>query len=80
MKVLGISVAIIGILAALFVGGYLMFIGGIIQFVDGIEADPNSGSDIAWGITRFLFSGLVGWIIAFCGIGLGAAIVDAELD
>lgn len=52
---------LIGVILGCFVGIKFMFIDGIIQIAKNIN--PMNLVEIAWGIIRIIFSGLVGWII-----------------
>lgn len=63
MKViLGFLLILAGIVLGLYVGVWLMFVGGIIAIVDAVQADPVSGSAVAWGIVRIIFASFVGYL------------------
>jgi hypothetical protein len=59
---LGIIMILAGIALGLYVGLWVMFVGGIVQGVNGVTADPVVATDIAWGIVRICFAGLIGWV------------------
>jgi len=59
---IGNALIIIGLVAGIFVGGYLMLYGGIVQIINAIS--PVNASGIAIGIIKVLFSG-VGFYIPF---------------
>lgn len=60
---LAVLLSIIGIVSAIYVGGYLMFIGGIIQIVNSITP-VIIAKGIAFGFARIFFAGLTTWIVA----------------
>lgn len=70
-KIIGILIAIAGIILGIYVGIWLMFVGGIIQIVNSIN--PINGLGIALGILRIIFCE-VGGFIAWLGIAIGSAI------
>lgn len=70
-KIIGILIAIAGIVLGIYVGIWLMFAGGIIQIVNSIN--PINGLGIALGILRIIFCE-VGGFIAWLGIAIGSAI------
>ena len=71
-KLIGDVLIIIGLVAGIFVGGYLMLYGGIIQIINAIN--PVNASGIAIGIIRVLFSGLGFYIPFIFGYCYGYAI------
>lgn len=70
-KIIGILIAIVGIVLGIYVGIWLMLVGGIIQIVNSIN--PINGLGIALGILRIIFCE-VGGFIAWLGIAIGSAI------
>ncbi len=70
-KIIGILIAIAGIILGIYVGIWLMLVGGIIQIVNSIN--PINGLGIALGILRIIFCE-VGGFIAWLGIAIGSAI------
>lgn len=70
-KVIGILIAIIGIILGIYVGIWLMLAGGITQIVNSIN--PINGLGIALGILRIIFCE-VGGFIAWLGIVIGLEI------
>lgn len=70
-KIIGILIAITGIILGIYVGIWLMLVGGIIQIVNSIN--PINGLGIALGILRIIFCE-VGGFIAWLGIAIGSAI------
>lgn len=59
-KFLGVVFIVVGVLLGLYVGGYVCFIGGIVQVVDAVRAEVLVSSELAWGIAKIVFAGLVG--------------------
>lgn len=74
-KIIGVFMILIGVVVGLYVGIDLMFVRGIIQFVNGVKAEPTNGNDIAWGVVRVFFAGLVGWGAGAVFILPGGALV-----
>ena len=70
-QIIGILIAIIGIILGIYVGVWLMFVGGITQIVNSIN--PLNGLGIALGILRIAFCG-IGVTIAQLGMIMGAGI------
>ena len=70
-KIIGILIAITGIILGIYVGIWLMLAGGITQIVNSIN--PVNGLGITLGIVRIIFCE-VGAIIAWLGIVIGSAI------
>ena len=70
-QIIGILVAIAGIILGIYVGVWLMFVGGIIQIVNSIN--PANGLGIALGILRIAFCG-IGTSIAYLGVVIGTGI------
>ena len=62
-SIVGLFLIILGVVAGLFVGGYVCFYGGIVQVIDGIKAGWQA-SEIALGILRFVCTGVAGVISA----------------
>lgn len=63
-KMLGGLLIAVGLAAGLYVGVWLMFIGGIVQVIETIRAPELSAVDVAVGVARVVFAGLVGWLSA----------------
>ena len=69
---IGNTLIIIGLVAGIFIGGYLMLYGGIVQIINAIS--PVNAGGIAIGIIKVLFSGLgfyIPFIFGYCfGYGI----------
>ncbi len=70
-KIIGILIAIVGIVLGIYVGIWLMLAGGITQIVNSIN--PINGLGIAFGIARIVFCE-IGGFIAWLGIAIGSVI------
>lgn len=55
-KALGVIIAVVGGLLAVYVGLWLMFVGGITQVIDAVQEDPVEGAEVAWGVVRIVFA------------------------
>lgn len=71
--VLGILIAIAGIILGLYIGIYVLFVGGIMQIVNNIE--PLHAKEIVIGILKLVFCEL-GALPAYFGIVIGALIAQ----
>lgn len=70
-KVMGVIIAVGGVLAAVYVGVVVFAVGGIERFVDGLNANPNNGSKIAWGVIQFWSADIAAFIVGAICIALG---------
>ena len=59
-KIIGILIAIVGIVLGIYVGIWLMLAGGITQIVNSIN--PINGLGIAFGIARIVFCEIGGLV------------------
>jgi hypothetical protein len=67
-------IAIAGICLGVYTGFWVMFVGGIVDIIDAIKAPVTEASAIGWAVAKIFFAGLVGGIIAWIGIALGAVL------
>lgn len=67
-NVIASFIAVIAALVAVYVGVWTMFIGGIIQGIEGIKETPVNSMDIAFGVTRVIFAGLVAYLVIAVGL------------
>jgi len=60
-------VAIVGVIAVLYVGGYLFFIGGVSDLVEEVNAlnvkETVDGGHVAIGILRIIFAPFISYVI-----------------
>lgn len=71
-KIVGMIVAIFGIVLGVYTGFWVMFVGGIIDIIDVFKAPATDGGVVAIALLKIFGAGLVGGIIAWGGIILGA--------
>ena len=71
-KIVGMIVAIFGIVLGVYTGFWVMFVGGIIDIIDVFKAPGTDGGVVAIALLKIFGAGLVGGIIAWGGIILGA--------
>lgn len=76
-QIIGVLITLCGATAGLYIGGYLMFIGGIIDIIEQIKADEIDAAILAFGIGKFMLSGLVGWAITCSAFFVGIAISNS---
>ena len=75
-NVLGGLLVAVGIGVGLYVGVWLMFIGGIVQVMDTIRAPELSAREVASGVARVVFAGLVGGFAAMSCVVPGFLLVS----
>lgn len=73
-NVIGILVAIIGIAAGLYIGGWLMFIQPIMEACQHFDAGTLTGVIVGATVLKCIFASAVGSVIAYVGVFLGAII------
>lgn len=62
---LGCLLCLVGIAAGLYFGIWWAFIGGIVAVIEEIRADELEAMNVALGVARVMFAGLIGWV---CGV------------
>lgn len=62
MKFFGVILIIVGVTAGLYMGVWWALIGGIVDVIDAIRADEVIVLDVAIGVTKIVFSQLIGYI------------------
>lgn len=78
MKVLGYLIMVLGVVAGLYVGGWLMFIQPILYACACFDAGTLTGMIVGITVLKCIFAGAVGWIIAAIGMTAGSAIVTSR--
>lgn len=73
-NVIGILVAIIGIVGGLYIGGWLMFIQPIMEACQHFDAGTLTGVIVGATVLKCIFASAVGSVIAYVGVFLGAII------
>ncbi len=72
--VLGVVIAISGILFGLYAGLWVMFVGGIVQMVEAFKVTPINSMDVAIGVVRIVFAAPVGWACFVISLIFGKAL------
>lgn len=70
-KVMGVIIAVGGVLAAIYVGVVIFAVGGIERVVDGFNDSTANGSKIAWGLVQFWSSDIAAFIVGAAFVALG---------
>lgn len=83
-NVAGVLLVLLGVVAGLYVGGWLLFIGGVVDVVNGVKATPTDGGMIAWGVIKALVlaevvGALAFWACALPGLSLVGVNVKRKL-
>lgn len=73
--VIGLLMIVGGIALGLYAGLWWAFVGGIIQIISAVQASPIPPADIAWGVVKIVFAGLIGGVSALVLVVPGAAMV-----
>lgn len=74
----GIVLCAVGVLAAIYVGGWVFFIGGIVQIVEAIKADPVSGWGILLGWLRWVLSWPAFYVTGILIFGTGMSFISTS--
>lgn len=73
-NVIAILAAVAGIALAAYVGIWIMFVGGIVVLIDAVQADPISGTSVAWGLVRIIFASTAAGLTVAASVALAAVI------
>jgi len=73
-KYIGVAIGVLGLIFALYLGGWVLFIGGIVQVINAVKEDVNAllitlgllrmVSASVVGFFTFLFIGVIGTVVA----------------
>ncbi len=75
-KLAGIILVVSGIVLGLYIGIWVCFIGGIVQIINEIKSpDAVNAINVAIGIGRIIFAGIIGWVVTILGILPGTALL-----
>lgn len=77
-KLLGIALVIVGVIAGMYAGIWWAFIGGIVNCVEAVRADELVTRDLATGVAKVMFAGLIGWCSAVLFVLPGIFLVQSE--
>lgn len=58
---LALLIGIGGVAGGIYLGVWYGLVGGIIAVIEAAKATPIPAPDMAWGIARVVFAGLMGW-------------------
>jgi len=75
-QTIGIILIIIGVAVGLYAGIWWAFIGGIVDVIEAIRAQDLVGMDVAVGVAKVMFSGLIGYVSGFIMVLPGLAMQD----
>lgn len=73
---LAIILIIIGVFLGLYVGVWYCFIGGIVDIIEQIRSADMSAVAVAIGITKVVFSGVLGWLSSHIFFLFGKVLID----
>ncbi len=73
-QVIGMVLIVAGIALGAYMGIWWAFIGGIVDVIQAIRAEHLEAMDVAIGVAKVIFAGLIGWIscalLVFPGLAL----------
>lgn len=64
MAVLGILMIVVGVVFGVWAGVWWAFIGGIVDVIQAVRAPDLVAMDVAIGVSKVVFSGVIGWAAA----------------
>lgn len=62
MKAVGVLLILAGAAFGLYAGVWWAFIGGIVDILNEVRAPELSALNVAIGVAKVVFSGLIGWV------------------
>ena len=74
----GVGVVILGIITAIWLGGWVFFIGGIVQIIESVKTDPVSGMGIFMGVLRWWLCWPAFWVALFPIVGTGIGLIKSS--
>lgn len=80
LKLLGLLVMIIGVIAGVYTTVWWAWIGGIVQAIEGAKMTPVDSWELAIGIVRVIFGSALGWIVGILVFSLGGFIAAVGDD
>lgn len=78
MFISGVLMCIFGLVAAVWLGGWICFIGGLVQIIESVKADPVSGMGIFMGIVRWWLCWPAFWVALFPIAGTGIGLIKSS--
>lgn len=76
-EIIGCLLMVVGIVAGLYVGGWLMFVQPILEACRCFDAGTLTGTIVGITVLKCVFASAVGGIIAWVGIVLGGVIANS---
>lgn len=77
MKVwIGIVMIVAGIVLGVYAGAWWAFIGGIVDVIGAIRSETLIAMDVAIGIAKVIFAGMIGWASAMILVIPGLVMVQ----
>ena len=58
---IGVVLVVLGVIAGLWAGLWWAFIGGIVDVIEAVRATELDAMDVAIGVVKIFFAGVVGW-------------------
>lgn len=80
MTIVGFILIVGGIVAGFVVGGYYCVYGGVLQIIKGATSNPIIASDVAFGVLRFMATGIVIWLVIIICAVIGQLFMIAGED
>ena len=75
---IGIFMCLLGIILGLYAGFWWAFVGGIMDIIGEIRAPELSAMNLAIGIVKVFFAGLIGWAASLLFLIPGAAMLQND--
>ena len=76
MKVISIFLIIAGIFIGLYMGLWWALVGGVLLIIEQIRAEQVQVLQVAYGVFRIFFAGLIGYLSAILVVFPGMALYD----
>lgn len=74
--VIGCILIVAGILFGVWAGVWWAFIGGIMDIINEVKSADASALNVALGVAKIVFAGLIGWCAGFIAILPGWLMVE----
>ena len=75
--VVGVLLVIAGIAFGLYAGIWWAFIGGIVDIISEVRSPDLSALNVAIGVVKVLFAGLIGWLSGAVFIIPGIVMIES---
>ena len=74
-EICGVILMVVGVALAAYVGVWVCFIGGIVDVIEAIRAETLIAMDVAVGVAKVIFAGLLGALAGMVPLVLGRAML-----